>query len=440
MMTVNDVVLPDLSEKVVLESIRMAQKNMEEKEAAERETALDFYYHRNVDQHIEQWFSPSTLEQIPAFPQKIVPRFARARNMIYKKAPKRMINGEVATDYLEMTHHLDSKAREFHETSWLTGGMAFRSKYVKDKIEYDIIPQYKRYYLEGESRPFGVSYEVGRDHKNNRIFVFWSESRDGTQGMHLKYDQAGRTIQVNDDNINPYGIIPVTFMDYQQSASDVIRAAVQIGIANTEIALATRFAFGQPVATGIEEATRLKLGIDRVLLMPPESSFSFVSSPANLNQMIEVSKSFANQTAINNHLRIKWDESGNAPSGAALRVMEMENLETRQSEIPKWRDWEHERYEVDRQVLLVHTGKDMGEDMVVDFAEVDFPTDQKQEFERLEFMMNKGLMDRTDLIRYFNPDISDEDLEKLMNRVDENKKKEVEAQQPTTAIQRILGG
>ena len=204
MMTVNDVVLPDLSEKVVLESIRMAQKNMEEKEAAERETALDFYYHRNVDQHIEQWFSPSTLEQIPAFPQKIVPRFARARNMIYKKAPKRMINGEVATDYLKMTHHLDSKAREFHETSWLTGGMAFRSKYVKDKIEYDIIPQYKRYYLEGESRPFGVSYEVGRDHKNNRIFVFWSESRDGTQGMHLKYDQAGRTIQVKDDNINPY--------------------------------------------------------------------------------------------------------------------------------------------------------------------------------------------------------------------------------------------
>ena len=78
--------------------------------------------------------------------------------------------------------------------------------------------------------------------------------------------------------------------------------------------------------------------------------------------------------------------------------------------------------------------------MGVDFAEVDFPTDQKQEFERLEFMMNKGLMDRTDLIRYFNPDISNEDLEKLMNRVDENKKKEVEAQQPTTAIQRILGG
>ena len=58
-------------------------------------------------------------------------------------------------------------------------------------------------------------------------------------------------------------------------------------------------------------------------------------------------------------------------------------------------------------------------------------------------MMDKGLMDRTDLIRHFNPDISDEDLEKLMNRVDENKQKEAQAQQPEqpqSAIQRILGG
>ena len=440
MMTVNDIVLPDLSEKVVLESVRRAQKGFEEKENAERETALDFYYHRNVDQHIEQWFSPSTLQQVPPFPQKIVPRFARARNMIYKNPPKRMVGGEQADDYMEIAHHLDTKAREFNETAWLTGSMAFRSKWGRDQLDYDIIPYFKRYFVEGESEPFGVSYEVGRDAKNNRIFVFWSEARDGVPGIHMKFDQAGRTIQVNNDNVNPYGIMPVTFVDYRTSASDVIRAAVQIGIANTEIALAERFAFGQPVATGIEEATKMKLGIDRVLLLPEGASFSFVGNPGSLKEMIEVSKSFANQTAINNHLRIKWDESGNAPSGAALRILEMENLESRISDIPIWKDWEHERYEVDREIIRVHTGKDMGENYGVDFAEVEFPTDQAQEFARLEFMLDKGLMDRTDLIRHFNPDISDEDLDTLINRVDENKKQEAEAQQPTTPLQRILGG
>ena len=430
MMTVNDIVLPDLSEKVVLESVRAAQKGFEEKENAERDTALDFYYHRNVDQHIEQWFSPSTLEQVPVFPQKIVPRFSRARNMLYKNSPKRMINGEQANDYLAMTHHLDTVTREFNETAWLTGSMAFRSKFGRDKVEYDIIPNYKRYYLDGESHPFGVSYEVGRDHRNNRIFVFWSEAREGVPGIHMKFDQAGRVIQVNEDNVNPYGVIPVTFVDYTTSASDVIRAAIQIGIANTEIALAERFAFGQPVVTGADEVSKIKLGIDRVLLLGEGQTFSFVGNPGSLTEMIEVSKSFANQTAINNHLRIKWDESGNAPSGTALKIMEMENLESRVSDIPKWRDWEHERYKVDREIIRVHTGKDMGENYAVDFAEVEFPLDQSEEFARLEFMMDKGLMDRTDLIRHFNPDISDEDLEKLMNRVDENKKKEAQAQQP----------
>ena len=440
MMSVNDVVLPSYSEDIVLDSIRRAQKGLEEKENAERATALDFYYHKNVDTHIEQWFSTSTLQQVPVFPQKIVPRFARARNMIYKNEPKRMINGEQADDYKDMTHHLDTRAREFNETSWLTGQMGFRSKWGKERVEYDLIPFFKRYYVQGESEPFGVSYEVGRDHKNNRIYVFWSVGRDGENGIHLKFDQAGRTIQVNDDNVNPYGIIPVTFVDYTTSASDVIRAAIQIGIANTEIALAERFCFGQPVATGIEEATKMKLGIDRVLLLPEGATFSFVGNPGSLKDMMEVVKGFANQAAVNNHLRIRWDESGNPPSGTALRLLEIENLESRISDIPKWKDWEHERYEVDREIIRVHTNKDMGENYAVDFAEVEFPQSPQDERTHLEWMMDKGLMSREDLIKHYNPDITEEDLQALMERVDQSKQAEAEAQRPETGLEGIFAG
>ena len=254
----------------------------------------------------------------------------------------------------------------------------------------------------------------------------------------MKFDQAGRTIQVNDDNVNPYGIIPVTFVDYTTSASDVIRAAIQIGIANTEIALAERFSFGQPVATGIEEATKMKLGIDRVLLLPEGATFSFVGNPGSLKDMMEVVKGFANQAAVNNHLRIRWDESGNPPSGTALRLLEIENLESRISDIPKWKDWEHERYEVDREIIRVHTNKDMGENYAVDFAEVEFPQSPQDERTHLEWMMDKGLMSREDLIKHYNPDITEEDLQALMERVDQSKQAEVEAQKPVSPLQRIL--
>jgi len=432
MRSVNTVVIPELSESIVMASIRKAQEGVANKEDAEKAVALDFYYHRNVDKHIDKWFSSSTLDQVPSFPQKIVPRFAKARMMIYKKPPLRMINGDVSEDYRDYSKRLDSRAREFSELTWLTSSMGFRSKWSekKQRLEYDLIPFFKRYEVEGELA--GVSYEVERDAKNNRIFVFWSDE------LHFKFNQGGKMIQVNENNENPYGMIPVSFVDYPQSAADVIRASIQIGIANTEIALAERFSFGQPVISGLDESSKISLGIDKVMVLPEGANFSFVGNPGSLKDMIEVSKSFANQTAINNHLRIKWDDSGNPQSGEALRMLEIENLEARISDIPIWREWEQERYEIDRSVIRAHTGKDMGERYAVDFAEIEFPKSPQEERAELDWKLEKGLISREDLIRHFNPDISEEDLKILLDRVDESKQAEAEAQKPVSPLQRIL--
>jgi len=428
MRSVNTIVMPELSESMVMESVRKAQEGVANKEDAEKAVALDFYYHKDVDKHIDQWFSKATLNQVPSFPQKIVPRFAKARMMLYKKSPLRMINGDVNESYSDYSNKLNQKVREFAELSWLTSSMGLRTRWNERRsiLEYDIIPYFKRYMVDGEMR--GVSYEVERDAKNNRIFVFWSDE------LHFKYDQAGRMIQVNDGNENPYGVIPVSFVDYPQGASDVIRASIQIGIANTEIALAERFSFGQPVATGLDNATTLSMGIDKVMILPEGASFSFVGSPGSLKDMSEVTKSFANQTALNNHLRIKWDDSGNPQSGEAIRMLEIENLEARVSDIPIWREWERERYEIDRSVIRAHTGKDLGERYSVDFAEIEFPKSPQEERAELDWKLEKGLISREDLFRHFNPDISDEDLKTKLGEVDESK----QAEQPKSPLLQAL--
>ena len=428
MRSVNTIVMPELSESLVMESVRRAQEGVANKEDAEKAVALDFYYHKDVDKHIDQWFSKATLNQVPSFPQKIVPRFAKARMMLYKKSPLRMINGDVNESYSDYSNKLNQKVREFAELSWLTSSMGLRTRWNERRsiLEYDIIPYFKRYMVDGEMR--GVSYEVERDAKNNRIFVFWSDE------LHFKYDQAGRMIQVNDGNENPYGVIPVSFVDYPQGASDVIRASIQIGIANTEIALAERFSFGQPVASGLDNATTLTMGIDKVMILPEGASFSFVGSPGSLKDMSEVTKSFANQTALNNHLRIKWDDSGNPQSGEAIRMLEIENLEARVSDIPIWREWERERYEIDRSVIRAHTGKDLGERYSVDFAEIEFPKSPQEERAELDWKLEKGLISREDLFRHFNPDISDEDLKTKLGEVDESK----QAEQPKSPLLQAL--
>ena len=433
----NKIVIPEFGKDAVLKSIREANRQMEQKEVSEKNTALDFYYNRNMDKHLEQWFSGGNLSQVPPFPQKIVSRFARARMMLYKQAPLRLLDGEENEDYKSLAFKLNSKTREFAELSWLLGECSFRTKYNdrKERLEYDILPVTKKYYVNGESEPFGVSYEIDKDVKGDRRFVFWSETRNGEQGLHFIFDQAGKIIQVNEDMINPYDILPVSFVSYPSAAMDVVRAAVQIGIAMTEIALGVRFSLGQPVITGVHDQEGLFAGIDKAVLLPEGATFQYVSPTGSITAMIESVKAFANMVAENNHLRIRWGESGgNVPSGEALRILEIENIESRESDIPIWREWEQSRYEIDRTVLAVHTGKMLPENLSLDFGEVKFPLSPSEERAWLDWKMDKGIMTKKELLLYFNPDMSDDELKLKMGELDEEKKAEAPVETETPLL------
>ena len=446
--TVNQVVIPELSEQIILQTVAKAEQEFKEKEMAERMTAMDFYYNINMDKHIEQYFSSESLQQIPTFPQKVVPRFSRARMMLYKNPPKRIIGGEENDDYKELAYMLDSQTKCFSELAWLLGSCHFKSKFNerKQRLEYEILPFVKEYYLNGESEPYGYSYEIDKGNNKDRQYVFWSEARDGMPGMHFRFNQKGNRFAVagNEDMINPYEITPISKVVYPASSYDVVRTAVQIGIAMTEIALSVRNRLGQPVFTGIDEGQSvIKSGIDSAIILPEGATFQYVSPSGGINEMIESVKAFANQTAENNHLRIRWGESGgNSPSGEALRILEIENLESRESDIPYFKEWEHSRYEIDRILLDKHGAMSLSEDLSIDFGEVTYPMSIDQELKMLEWKMNNGIMTKRELLLYFNPDMSDEELDMKLNEVQEEKATQVqqerEAQKPVSQIERIL--
>ena len=440
----NIVTIPEYGADAVIKALIDSIDIAVSKRNSELNTALDFYYNRELDRHIEQWFPGETLKQIPVFPQRLVPRFARARMMLYKMPPKRLIGGEINEEYKEIAFHLDSKTREFAEVCWLLGTGWMRSKWneKKQRIDYNILgADVKEYYLEGDADPYGISYELDRTFPNyDRQFIFWSETRDGEQGMHFGFNQSGQKFPIpgNPDMINPYGILPFSKVKNQSDASDVIRCAVEIGIAMTEIALGVRYSLGQPVMTGVDEETKIKAGIDRVLMLPEGASFSYVSPTGDLNSMIEAVKAMANQTAENNHLRIRWGESGgNSPSGEALRILEIENLESRESDQPIWREWENDRYNVDRVIIETHTRKTFPDDLVIDFEEATFPKSWADTKDELLFKLEQGIMTKKELLLYFNPDMTDEDIESRLGQVVEEKVAETEA---TTQEQPAFGG
>ena len=443
--SVNRIVIPELSEKIIMDSIKAAYQGYLEKENSQLMESLDFYYNQNLDIHLEQWFASDSLQQVPPFFQSCVPRFAKARMMLYKENPIRMVGGDVNEDYNDITYKLNSSTREFAELTWLLGCCWFKSRYNerKTRLEYEVLPNVKEYYFEGESEPYGYSYEIEGEATNKR-YVFWSEDREGVAGMHFEFDDKGKTYAVygNEDMVNPYGINPISRAMFSKNSYDVTRAALHIGIAMTEIALSTRFRLGQPVFTGIDEGqSKLSSGVDKALILPEGATFSYQSPSGSLNEMIEAVKAMANQTAENNQLRIRWGESGgNAPSGEALRILEIENLEARKSDESLFREWEHSRYEIDRKILEVHGLLNLSEDYAVDFGEVSYPMSPKEEREWLDWKMDNGIMSRKDLLLYFNPDMTDEELQSKLTEVREEARAEAEAEetQPESTFQRLL--
>ena len=199
--SVNRVVIPEISEIMVLESVKKAYDNYIEIEDAKLMESLDFYYNQNLDMHLEQWFASESLSQVPPFIQSCVPRFAKARMMLYKDVPGRFIGGEINEKYNEATYKLDTKTREFAELSWLLGQCWMKTIFndKKQRLEYEVMPNVREYFFYGESEPYGYSYEIENTIEDNKRFVFWSEERPGMTGMHFEFDQKGNRFSIKDN-------------------------------------------------------------------------------------------------------------------------------------------------------------------------------------------------------------------------------------------------
>lgn len=62
----------------------------------------------------------------------------------------------------------------------------------------------------------------------------------------------------------------------------------------------------------------------------------------------------------------------------------------------------------------------------------------EEEIKILQWKLDNGIMTKRDLLLYYNPDMSDEELEMKLGEVQEERQQERDAQQPTSQIERIL--
>ena len=321
-------------------------------------------------------------------------------------------------------HSLNAQRRMLERLTFRLGTMAFRSYWDGDKIRYQSVSHFEPLFLAGSPRdePVGVCFPIeyqGNARMNTPLHAVW------THESHYLLDEHGVKISVNEGDINPYGILPVTFShryppirDYSVgNATDVVQTDLAVNVAILELEIAIRYgAMGIKFISGVDDASRITVGSDKILYLPEGANFGVTNAGGSLTEIIDATRFLVESTLNNNHIRAKYarDDSGNAPSAASLSIIEMENMEERSAMTEDtWRPWEHRRYEVDRAIIQVEAGTDVGDDYSVDFLEPNYALTPESEIMLWDWRFKNGLASKEQWFEYQNPDASQEEIAKF---------------------------
>jgi hypothetical protein len=437
------VITKDLATENIINALSEQFSYIETERHKEIDKLLDFYEGLNTEDYVNSYFGTETLAQIPVFSQNLTRRVIKARSMTYKRPP--VMNVDDRYEQYVNIHDLNAKRRQLESLTYLLGCMAFRSRWdeATQKVEYENLTHFEPLFLPFEDKPFGIAYFVPSYGysalESSDMMIVWTEDRPGYPGKHFGIID-GNKVSFNDGDLNPYGVVPVVYTHrypplrgqfYSANASDVVSADLHTSIAMTELALCLRFgAIGIRYVTGVDDASRIELGVDKLLYLPEGANFGITGPNASISQIIDGIKFYVSATLSNNHLRIKWaDSHGNSPSGSALRIQEIENMEERIATTEDtYRVFEKKRYEIDKRIIEVQKNINLNNDYSVDFVEPKMYLDPQEEVNYWTWKFDQGLDNKQNWFKYNNPDMSDDQIEKLL------KENEVEEQEPQNPL------
>ena len=429
------VVSGDLSQQAVISSLNSSINYFENQRNREREYLLDFFEGYTED-YIKKYFGSESMQQIPIFMQNLTRRVCSIRSTTYKRPP-RMIS-ESVEEYRKNIDidGLNAIRRQLERMTFLLGTMAFRCRWnaFEERVEYDLLPFFEPMFLEGENKPYGVMFAI-ENHGNARTkslkYAVWTESRPGYPGMHFLIDTDMKKISVNEFDANPYDVLPVIFLHRSQpvrdwfvsGAEDVVRADLSTSVGMTELSLAVRFgAVGIKHISGVDDSSRVELGVDRVLYLPEGADFGISSPSGSLDQIIDSLRFMVEATLQNNNIRVKFahDSAGNAPSAVALSIQEAELIDERIAITEDtWRPFEKARYAIDRKIIEAQTNTKLSEEFQVDFVEPKSIMTIDDEIKYWDWRIRNNLSSvdghsaHVDWYTYNNPDASVKQIEKF---------------------------
>ena len=433
--------VPDLSLQTIVQSLKDYIDTSHYNESEDRLKVMNYYEGINLEEEVMRYFDPNALQFAPTLTLNITKKLIDARYIAYKSAPERMADDR----YLERLGDLDQDMIEVDRLTGLLGTIAVLRYYDEDKDRLDshIITDFEPIFEQNNPDPIGIVYPLfshGDMKAEEQQFVYWSNE------SHFKIKKSGEVIHVNDEDINPFGVVPIVYSHlYPMLGNEFIRTGKGKMVANanlmynvfgTQLSLGNMYqSLGQSVLTGVDESTRLKMDVSKMLVLPEGANYSIVSPSGSLDQIRQNMKFIIETTADALHLKMKWGDDTSSTSGEHQRIMEVDLTEAVMADFERFRKFEKQRFQLDKTILETNN-ININDEYSVDFSEPHIPASPQQEREEWLWKWDNGLASKKDWFKHYNPDFTDEQIDEVMAEVEEPQ--QPEQPQAQTLVERLV--
>ena len=433
--------VPDLSLQTIVQSLKDYIDTSHYNENEDSLKIMNYYEGINLEEEVMRYFDPNALQFAPILATNITKKLIDARYIAYKSAPERTADDR----YLERLGDLDQDMIEVDRLTGLLGTVAVLRYYdeEKDRLDSHIITDFEPIFKQNNPDPIGIVYPLfshGDMRAEEQQFVYWSNE------SHFKIKKSGEVIHVNDEDINPFGVVPIVYSHlYPMLGNEFIRTGKGKMVANanllynifgTQLSLGNMYqSLGQSVLTGVDESTRLKMDVSKMLVLPEGANYSIVSPSGSLSEIRSNMKFIIETTADAMHLKMKWGDDTSSTSGEHQRIMEVDLTEAVMSDFERFRKFEKKRFQLDKTILETNN-ININDEYSVDFSEPHIPASPQQEREEWLWKWDNGLASKKDWFRHYNPDFSEEQIDQAMEEVQQDA--QPEQPQAQTLVERLV--
>ena len=400
--------------QLAVEMSRVAWQDQEKRRWMQsRDKAFDYYKGR-TETYTKGYFSDSLNSQIVCPNINITKRIIDRVSLVYMKSPIREYSNEKTPD---LFYEKDHKLQRAERLCNLLECILIKPTWKNDRIEYFIIRDWEPMFDTDPLNPYAITYPLQVRSQvfdtTPELWAYWDAEN------HFIYEKGTGKKVISDENqemVNPYGMLPFVkcYRDGHPESSyfdtdaspDLIATNESVNVAeynkNANIMFQS-FGFGYINGSNIEKE-KLDIGQDKWSFLGHDGTLNMVAPPNSIPALTDGINESYKMLAQNYHLSISFVEGNSAESGVALRLRNQELMDSRRSDVTRWRTIENKLFEVEERLIAVEQGKDAGFLLGIDYEEsTEILSDQEQR-EKWDWELSHGLIDNADILMQKDPD------------------------------------